>query len=364
MNKYGNIAIVILIMIVLSLFIVKNNIVNISDLSSTTNCGIIRNKPYIDDNFTKRFQVELEDTLKKYSADNYIKLKTNNNKSYTSATIPLNIKLEANMIIQNILKKINSKTIFSFNLIQIENITVLEENKKRQYICNILTTDNKNYFNLHLLLDVIVHLKNNIKKRKTSCESTTTPGFKTFPIGIPSEDQLIPTPTDVIDTQRNLLSTNCIYEIKAHDISYLYINTIRILNSTDIINSYEECKYKNIGGITDNKLEFNNLKEKENNPFVELAVERNKWPILKDEPINQGQWPCQPNSMYWNTLGVSPYPVISTKECPGERYSTEPMPLQAQYWPTLGPIPRATGGNVWLFDKSRGIPSFPTGTSS
>ena len=95
--------------------------------------------------------------------------------------------------------------------------------------------------------------------------------------------------------------------------------------------------------------------------FVEPSKIRNKWPILKDEPVNQGQWPCQPNPMYWNTLGVSPNPVISTEECPGERYSTEAMPLQAQHWPTLGPLPRAKGNNVWLFDRSRGIPSFPSG---
>ena len=362
MHKYGNTIMAVSILIIFSLFIFNNKL-NILNKEPSNNLQI-DNKPYITDNFTKRFYSDLLKTLDKYTPDKQIQLSKDNIQTYTSATLPLNIRLEATMVINEILKKINSTSIFNFYLVGIENIKIYEEHKKRQYITNILISDNKNYLNLRFLLNVVIHLKNNIKKRKTECESTTTPGFKTFPIGIPSKDQLIPTPTDVIDTQRNFLSNNCIYEIKSHDINYLYINFIRILNNTNIINSYDQCKYPKIGGITDISLEFNNLENKDNNPYIEKASERNKWPVLKDEPINQGQWPCQPNPMFWNTLGVSPNPVISTKECPGERYSTEPMPLQAQYWPTLGPLPRATGGNVWLFDKSRGIPGFPSGTSN
>mgnify|MGYP003303441661 CR=1 FL=1 len=52
-----------------------------------------------------------------------------------------------------------------------------------------------------------------------------------------------------------------------------------------------------------------------------------------------------------------------SKLCPGVRWSTEDMPLQAQYWPTLATVPRNTGPNHWLFDLSRGIPDFPTGRS-
>ena len=362
MHKYGNTLMIICVLIVFSLFIFNSKLKKVN--KEPSNNLQIDDKLYVKDNLTKRVYNELLNTLSKYTADKQLQLTNNNFETFTSATIPLGVKLEATMVINEILKKINSTSIFEFNLVGIENIKIYKENKKRQYITNILISDTKNYFSLRFLLNVVIHLKNNIKKRKKECESTTTPGFKTFPIGIPSEDQLIPTPTDVIDTQRNLLSDNCIYEIKSHEINYLYVNYIRILNNTNILNYYNHCAYPPIGGITDISLEFNELKNKENNPYIETAFNRNKWPVLKDEPINQGQWPCQPNPMFWNTLGVSPYPIISTKECPGERYSTEPIPLQPEYWPTLGPLPRATGSNVWLFDKTRGIPSFPSGTST
>ena len=359
MNNYGNVFMILCILIIFSLFFFKDNLNSFPNKKDNSKI----NKQYINDNFTKRFYNNLLKTLDKYTPKIQIELKKDNIKKYISSTMPLNVKLEATMIINEILNKINSSSIFNFNLIAIENIKIYEENKKRQYITNILISDSKNFFNLRLLLNVVINLRNNIKKRKKECESNTTPGFKTFPIGIPSLDQLIPTPTSIINTQNNILNDNCIYEIKSHDINYLYINYIRILNNTNILNSYDNCKYPNIGGITDISLEYDNISNK-NNPFIEKAVDRNKWPVLKDEPINKGQWPCQPNPMFWNTLGVSPYPIISTKECPGERYSTEQMPLQPEYWPTLGPLPRTTGSNVWLFDKSRGIPSFPSGSSN
>ncbi len=39
------------------------------------------------------------------------------------------------------------------------------------------------------------------------------------------------------------------------------------------------------------------------------------------------------------------------------------MALQAQYWPTLATVPRNSGENAWLFEMSRGIPDFPSGSS-
>jgi len=354
MNKFIFLAVIILILIILYF---NSNKINL--YKKNINCGIIQNKQYIDDNYTQRVEKNLYNLLNKYSANKQINLKSKDKKSFISSTMPMDTKLEITMIVNKILKRINKNSMFNFVLIEIVDVDVIKKNKKRQYITNFLITDSKNYFNLRLYLNVIVYLKGNFKERSKKCLSYTTPPFPTYPIGIPSKDQLIPIPTDVIETQRNHLSNKCIYEIKSEDISYLYINKINILNNTDVVDYYEINKYKNIGGITDIKLEYNDLQNKNNNPFIESSSIRNKWPILKDEPVNQGQWPCQPNPIYWNTLGVSPTPVISTEECPGERYSTEAMPLQAQYWPTFGTLPRAKGQYTWFFNKNREIPNFP-----
>ena len=63
-------------------------------------------------------------------------------------------------------------------------------------------------------------------------------------------------------------------------------------------------------------------------------------------------------------MGVPFHKLHCTKDCPGKRESTVQTELQAQTYPTLGPLPRDKGQNIWLFDQGRGIPSFPTGRST
>ena len=84
---------------------------------------------------------------------------------------------------------------------------------------------------------------------------------------------------------------------------------------------------------------------------------------MNNQPLDVKQWPCQPASKIWNELGVPFNEMKYTKKCPGKRESTEQTELQGQYYPSIGPLPRNKGNNVWLFDRSRGIPSFPTGSS-
>lgn len=310
--------------------------------------------PYVHSNFTKRMEYTLLEVLKHFSACknnqdvNYKKLRSKNSVFYTSATLPLKEKLEMKIFINNILERINSRSIFNFHLIEIQDVNIYSDKKNKHYVANILVNDNKNYISQTLLLDVIVYSKGKNNKKKS------------YPIGFPSEDQLIPLPMGVEEVQRGVISTDSIDPIEPDNISHLYINFVKILNSTEVLNAYNVPKYKKLNGVSDNKIPFSRLRNCDNNPFIETAKQRNKWPRLIGEPKNRKQWPCQPAPQCWNALGVAPNPVISTKECPGERHSTEQMPLQPYYDPSLGTYPRNTGPNAWLFDLTRGIPSFPT----
>ena len=183
--------------------------------------------------------------------------------------------------------------------------------------------------------------------------------------GIPSEDQLVPLPTDVIVTERTMLSKNTINEIRPDEIKNIHINYVTILNCDDVINGYHiDEKKDNLGGVNDGKNEFSNLQTSDNNPYIEPAVIRNKWITLNQQPTGYKAFPCQEPPKTWNILGVPSEDIKYTAECPGKRESTEQTDLQGQTWPTLGTVPRRNGDNAWLFKLDRGIPSFPTGRST
>lgn len=272
---------------------------------------------------------------------------------YTNNTIPFKIRLETNYIINLILSRINSSYKTRYYFIEIDNIIVKEDNYgNKQYEIKFLANNNIDCSGIRFKLDVIVYVKKTFSKLISSIN-----------IGIPSNDQLIPLPHEVLVQERGVISKDNVNPVKPDEFSNLYFNTIEILNSNLIMKEEQRIGNKTLNGVNYTNNEFSYLKNHSNNPFIEPAVIRNKWPTLHDEPKDRKQFPCQVPPNDWNELGVSDKQIIYTKECPGKRESTEQTELQGQTYPTLGPLPRGNGDNIWLFERSRGIPSFPTGSS-
>ena len=63
------------------------------------------------------------------------------------------------------------------------------------------------------------------------CPSDTTPGIDSFYIGYPSNEQLIPLPTEVIPTGRQVLSANGINTHRPTPVKSVYLNYIQLINS-------------------------------------------------------------------------------------------------------------------------------------
>lgn len=331
-------------------------------------CGILNRRPFVNDNYGERFKKELEKVLKNISNTQYKSIKSVSTCKYITCTTPLKVKLELENIIRNILTKINVTSVFNFNLVEINNIEVyLDNSNNKQYICDILVNDNKNFLSLRLKLDIVVKYIPSKHNDQVTCSDITTPPFKKYRIGTPSNDQLIPLPSDVIVTERSISSTDSINKIEIDRVTGLQINYISVLNCDNVINGFiidKKEKGNKLGGVNDGKNEFSNLEMTDSNPFIEPAVIRNKWVTFNHQPNEYEAFPCQKAPTTWNILGVPPDDIKYTVKCQGKRESTEQTDLQGQTWPTLGTVPRKNGDNAWLFDSDRGITSFPTGRST
>ena len=343
-----------LLLLIILIFVI--NFKNESNIDSETiNNKIIYNKIITNENTNN-----LDKICSTINNKKYVKLNNTKSYNYTNCTLPLKIKLETNHVINLILENINKLFNYRAFLIEVVSLKLKIDNYgNKQFIINTLINNINNSAGIRLIIDVIAYIKTKHKIKNVFNK-----------IGFPSQDQLIPIPVDVIVTERGILSTKSINEVKKDDFSYLYINSINILNSNRIIDGNNiqnkeilEQNQNMIGGINNSKLEFSLNFNKSNNELVEPAIIRNKWPKLKDEPINIKQWPCKIPPNTWNELGVPFTKINYSKECPGKRESTIQTDLQAQSYPTLGPLPRDKGINTWLFERERGITSFPTGSS-
>ena len=181
---------------------------------------------------------------------NYIK----ENCKYNNVTIPMNIRLELKFIIQKIIENINKKFNYNLFLIQFEDVEVsMDTNGNKHYNIIVLLNNNKNVTGVRLMLNLIIYINHKIKTNKLDiCTDITNSPFKKYYIGIPSNDQLIPLPSEVITTQRGVISTQTIDKIEYDSINYIYINNIKILNSNLVING------NNLDDKPKNKL-LNNL---------------------------------------------------------------------------------------------------------
>jgi len=263
-----------------------------------------------------------------------------------------------------------------------------DKNWNEELHYEVFVWDTIHYTQYKLLINVIKFIND-----KDICYAKNIHNKWSFPyynIGIPSKDQMIPTPMDVIPTANMVLSTKSINAnnpIKPH---LLYINSIRIDNSNlvwdattllvDNNNLMKNSERENLGnlkgGYADTSLEYVHV-HGDNNPVIEKACERNPWPKMWGEPDNIKQFPCgNPMPLQWNSSGIyvneKPVPACfnsgpihcnEMRNAPNNvfepygkvRWSTCQEPIQLTYNPTLFQLPRNCGQYFQMFDLSGAI---------
>ncbi len=290
-----------------------------------------------------------------------------NHEKYIVSTIDDKLRRDLDNITKYVLLILNQDKYYNFSKTNYGNVEIFfNQNNNSNYIYELFLWDKKNYFEIKLLIDIIKIPKKSyihnfgIKDKKYI--------FEDFNIGIPSKDQLIPLPLDVIPTENSKLS-NEIYKNDPLKPKYFYLNQVKIQNSTLIVD-YEKNNFNNnkmnideysFSGITDQSLEFNIFKSN-NNPINEKNINSNKWPVLKEEPKWKGQYPAKTPPQSWDVDGIYYYSnsdkikaakndTYSDMHDSGTIWSPMKMPLQPDSRPTLATLPRNQGENWWLFNQ-------------
>ena len=326
------------------------------------------NKPdYRVENSTQFFYINLLKNLRLNQNKKLLKLKSPCLKNkYIHDTTPNIIKENLAQVMEIIVNALNKGNKYTFVKTNYGNIIELKDRRGiYNYIFEVFLQDVKNIIMMKLKVNILVFPDKNIKKffnDQETCTQITTSAFPIYNIGIPSKDQYIPLPTQVIPTANDVLSDKGIKYPQPIQPKYVYINRLKIQNSTLVVNPNEKCLSDAVNGKEGKCPEFTWVTGS-NNPYIEKYPKRNEWPTLNDQPKDQGQWPCTPIKQKWNTNGVYVPKPEPSKLCPGVTWATKDLALQAQYWPTLATVPRNSGQNAWLFELSRGIPDFPTGRS-
>ncbi len=160
-----------------------------------------------------------------------------NNEKYIVSTIDDKLRRDLDNITKYVLLILNQDNYYDFSKTNYGNVEIFfNKNNDSNYIYELFLWDKKNYFEIKLLIDIIKIPKKSyihnfgIKDKKYI--------FEDFNIGIPSKDQLIPLPLDVIPTENSKLS-NEIYKNDPLKPKYFYLNQVKIQNSTLIVD-YEK----------------------------------------------------------------------------------------------------------------------------
>ncbi len=195
-------------------------------------------------------------------------------------------------------------------------------------------------------------------KKLQTCAKMTTPEFPTYPIGIPSDDQLIPLPTEVVTTGKNVENYNGVDFPVPCGFEKLWINWVEIVNSNLVLNAFEEYPDVQLQGL--NKIPFDYTKytppNGRQNPYQDYARATNQWPTLGNQPKGVKNWACTPRPFTWDSQGVQPE-VHPTRTCPGVRHDLTQTPLTASLDPSMFNYPRAITQYTWMFRNDAVIPS-------
>ena len=270
-------------------------------------------------------------------------------------------KERINYLVIPVLEKVKSVAPMSdLYLVGAESFTVhqVKDSPVRINKIDCFVYDRMQWVQLRLLLEIAEIPQPSRKKQgEKTCGACTTPDFPTYPIGYPAMNQLIPLPTQVIVTGKDVLSGKGIDYPTPPLYEKIWINNVQIVNSNLVLNAFEPFKGPQLPG--ENKIPYDYTVWKGgNNPYLQPARIRNKWPTLNSQPKNLKAWPCTPVPEYWNLYGITPE-VHPTKNCPGVRSSLTEQPLTASYDPSMFNNPRNDNSYDWLFRLSKSIPGMP-----
>ena len=290
-----------------------------------------------------------------------------NKEKYIVSTIDDKLRRDLDNITEYVLLILNQDSYYNFSKTNYGNVEIFyNKNNHANYIYELFLWDKKNYFQIMLKINIIkipkksyIH-KYGIKQKKYI--------FNDYNIGIPSKDQMIPLPLDVIPTENKKLS-NEIYKNEPLKPKYFYLNQIKVQNSTLIVdsekNNFNNQKMKidefGFSGVNDMSLEYNYFNSNKN-PINEKNVVSNKWPVLIEEPKWKGQYPAKTPPQSWDVDGIYYYSQMDKIKASkndtysdmydsGTIWSPMKMPLQPDSRPTLATLPRNTGENYWLFNS-------------
>ena len=280
--------------------------------------------------------------------------------NYPKSILDSNLINTLDMLVKPLLKKIKQiapMTDFwlvgyeSYDLYQIKNSNL----KLHRIDCFLY--DVNGVVQIRLLLEIVEEPKKikKFKSKEPTCAQKTTPSIPYYYIGYPCQNQLIPLPSQVIVTGRDVLSEKgtkypvpCPYE-------KIWVNYAEIVNSSLVLNAFENFGINDLPGLNQIPINYSVWKGG-NDPYYLPSKYRNRWTKFKDEPKNLKAWPCTPIPFVWNLYGTPPA-VYPTKDCPGLRRSTQEAPLTTSYDPSMFDNPRNTDEYNWLFSNSQNTPT-------
>ena len=295
--------------------------------------------------------------LKSVSNNKIIKVKGLETK-LIPATIDLRTNLDLDFITRTIISKLNCAE-FNFIKTSYDRVIKIQNKNQIQYIFDVFISEMNHVMTFKFKINVVIdYIKDPAKKYLTATEVTNYP-FKTYPIGIPKKDQLVPLPTEVIPTGNIVLGTTSIDPILQHNMSNIYINYIMIENSTIVYNS--EKITRKTAGVNDTTLDssiIETFQSAPNDRKLRQAKFRNPWTKITDKNAKIYNWPCASKKFLWDSLGVIPddQMVVPTKECPGASWWRSPSLQAFQAWPIFNKATAHSGEYYNLFDLSAGVP--------
>ncbi len=298
-------------------------------------------------------------------------------KSYTHATMDDLMRRTMDEISKLVVQFLNKSGNFQFEKTSYGDIQVWCDAKgNKEFKYELFVTSLKYYFQLKLYVNVVKFVSKN--DMSPYCIKDSPYIFPTYHNGYPCKDQLIPAPHDVIPTANVVLSLESMKPATVEKAEYMYLNRIDVENSTLVINANLRRPKEFImdvgenGGVIDNRLEFSHLARPGQNPIQPVARVANQWIKDPSEPNYVGQFPCQTPPDMWDEDGIYYYSKAREGQlkdtlardyagCEGTRTSTEPAPLQPDFW--LSNYAESgtainCGPNAWLFSNYEG----PMGT--
>lgn len=200
--------------------------------------------------------------------------------------------------------------------------------------------------------------KVNDKELKT-CASETTPEFPTYTIGIPSNNQIIPLPTEVIITGHNVQNAKGINYPRPCPYEKIWINWVEIVGTNLVLNAFENFGDKQLPGLNRIPFDYTVWKSDNNSPYQDPNRVTNQWPTLKDQPKDLEAWPCSMDKFEWDSQGtiIPPSKPKESRRCPGKRHGLEQEPLTASFYNSYFNFPRGITQYRFMFANEVIIPA-------